>query len=543
MRQLMPGTVLNEIAGSLSRYPAWRILVWDPAETTINAVAAGQQLAAPRDLTPYVVEWTAHENIGFENAEDPTTPRVEFTFASNPNDGLRRGLVEDGVIVRVLVGDRRVSKDDWTPIFTGLFRGRPGEDRGTRAEQTKGLTATAYGREEQYTNLNVTTRDFPANTDVGTIALAIAREHMNLGQDEVLFGAQGFLAKHTVNQLVEETALKAIHSCLFPVGKKPKFDAHGRLVAADVRLDKAAARVYPLGDPMVRSRRATPNDVEVNNAVVLRGLSHTMTKIVQEAQRLTEKQVTTGWFEREFDEEVYYSLDHTQRAENTYLVTAKRIRWADAEWTPIDEFHGRLEIDTRHLANVQTFLLSIHLAARIAIAVIDFIVMQSGGPAGVVLAAIRFGLEVAAWGALLGFLWATSHIARGVYEIWGNPFEFVFQELVAKDTIVGLAPEDERVREFRCDLLSTMDVLRERSRELLTRELVKDQQWSIELLDDPLLEVDDVIETANGDRFYITSASRMYRRGELPLLQLTCWQVADGAVRPVDAVEAAGVLA
>ncbi len=542
MRQLMPGTWLNALAGSTSRYPAWRVLVWDPAETTMNEVAAGRELAAPRDLTPYIVEINLHENIGFENADDPSIPRAEFVLTSDPNADLRRGLIEDGVIVRVTVGDRRIAKDDWTPVFTGFFRGRPGEDRGTPMDKSKGLTAVAYGREEHFKNLQCTTRNFPAETDVGTIANAIAREHMDLTQDEILFGMQGFTAKHITNQLVEENALRAIYSCLFPVGKKPKFDALGRLVAVDVRLDKSAARVYS-GNQLIRSRRATPNDVEVNNVVVLRGLSHTMTKVVQEAQRLTTKEVTTGWFEREFDDEIYFSADHSQRAEDTYLVTGKRIRWADADWTQIDEFHGVLEIDTRHLANVQAFLLTIHLAARVAIAIIDFIVQQSGGSAGFVLAAIRFGLEVAAWGALLGFLWATSHIARGVYEIWGKPYEFVYQELVAKDGVIGLRLEDERTREFKNDLLTTMDKLRELSKKLLTRELVKDQLWSIEILDDPALEVDDVIETSNGDRFYITSATRTYRRGEMPILQLACWQVADGAVRPVDAVEMSGVLA
>ena len=55
--------------------------------------------------------------------------------------------------------------------------------------------------------------------------------------------------------------------------------------------------------------------------------------------------------------------------------------------------------------------------------------------------------------------------------------------------------------------------------------------------------MDDVVETSNGDRFYIVSASRTYRRGSIPILQLACWKVSDGKTRPVDAVEAAGVLA
>jgi hypothetical protein len=541
MRQLLSGTWLNAIAGSLTRYPAWRVLVWDPAETTINEVASGRALAAPRDLTPYVVEIGLTENSGFESGDDPTFPRADFSFTSNPNAGLRRGLVEDGVIVRVLAGDRRIPKEDWTIVFTGTFRGRPGEDPGTPADKTKGLTATAYGREERYLNLQVTTRSFPADTDLGAMALAIAREHMELGQDEILFGSQGFPLKHVTNQIVELPALQAIYECLFPVGKKPKFDAQGRLVAVDVRLDKPAARVYPLGDPVVRSARGQPNQVDVNNVVVLRGLAHELTKIVQEAQRIVELAPTTGWFERDFDEEVYFSADHTQRVQDTYLVTVKRIRWADADWTQVDEFHGRLEINTRYLANVQAFLLVTHLAARIAIAIIDYIVQQSGGPAGTVLAIIRLGLELAAWAALLGFLWATSHIARGKYEVWGNPFEFVYQELVAKHGIEGLLPEEERTLELRNDFISTMEQLDERCEDLLKRELVKDQVWQIEILDDPLLEVDDVIELSNGDRFYIASASRTYRRGEMPILQLTCWQVADGTTRPVDAVEIAGV--
>lgn len=546
MRALLPGSRLNEISGSLKRFPGFQVLVWDPDRVTINQVASGSVEEAPLDLSDWVVSVQYRENIGFENGDDPSVTSATLTFRRLPGRTFREGWVADGVIVRILQGDLRVKRDEWLPIFTGTFRGRAGNNPGTRSDQSEGLEASAYGREERYLNLQVTTDVFPENTDVGEMAFEIARNHMDLGQDEILLGAQGFRSKHISNQIVELTALEALYQCLFPVGKKPKFDSTGRLVAVDVNLDKPAARVFSAGDLTVESRVASPNDIEVANQVVLRGLDHNLTKVIQEAQLLVELDVTTGFFDSEFERRVFYSQDHSQRAQDTYVVEKKRIRWSDADWAEIDEFSGVLSIDTRYLRNVRAIIFAAWLAVQAFVATLDLL-MQEGvnGNTPIVtgggistFAILRFALQVASIVTLALLLWAMNFIGRGHYQVWGRPFEFVYQELVSDARLTGLFPEELRPHEFRNDFISTMADLDARARELLRRDLVKNQLYQITLVDDLLLEVDDVVETEDGSRYYILSVEKEIRRGAMPLMTITTWKIWDAETAAIEAAAA-----
>lgn len=546
-RFLLAGSRLNELAGSQLRYPRFQVLVWNPNKVTINDVAAGAVAEAPFDLTAFVESIQYSENIGFENGDDPSVPQATFKFRRVPNGGrtLRRGLVEDGVIVQIRQGDARIEISSWVPIFTGTFRGRPGDDPGTPGDLSEGMAAVAFGREERFLNLTVTTESFPADTDLGTMAVVIARDHLGLGQNEILFGAQGVETKHVTNQIVDSPALQAVWELLFPVGKKPKFDSLGRLAAVDVNLDKPASRIYSGGNDVIKSIVASPNDVEVNNSVALKGLSDILTKVQQESQLLTSFEVVTGFFDTKYDEEIWYSADHSARAEETYLVTKKRINWSQGQWSQVDEFHGRIRLDTHYLANVRKIIFTAWFSVKVTIAIIDLLYQEEDFWAtlfgvGKPLAALRFSLEMAAIATMAGLLWSMQFIGRGKYEIWGRPYEFVYQELVSRHKLVGLAPEEVREVEFRNDLISDMAALDAQCRERLRRELVKDQLFQVVMLDDPLLEVDDVIETSNGDRYYIVSLSKTIDRVGPPLMTLVCWKVMDGAIaQNIDALELA----
>jgi hypothetical protein len=118
-----------------------------------------------------------------------------------------------------------------------------------------------------------------------------------------------------------------------------------------------------------------------------------------------------------------------------------------------------------------------------------------------------------------------NFIGRGRYQIHGKPFEYVYQALESKCRLVGLLPHQQRAAVYRNDLISTIEELDARAKALLKRELVKNQLFEIEALDDPGITVDDVIETKAGDRFYVRTVDRDYRRGGPHRMRLTCWKV------------------
>jgi hypothetical protein len=515
----------------------------------MNQVASGNTPEPPEDLTPFVEAVDYSENIGFENGDNPTTPQATFSFRRNPNPGknIRRGWIEDGVIVQIRQGDLRIAPSDWIPIFTGTFRGRPGDNPGVPSDLSEGFNATAYGREERFLNLSVTTDKFPQNVDLGDMLVAIAQNHMGLGQNEILIGSQGFESKHLTNQIVEHPALTTLWELLFPVGKKPKFDSMGRLVAVDVNLNKPATRIYTDGNTLIMSKVNNPNEVEVNNSVVLRGLEHNLSKSIQEQQLLTEFEAVTGFFDESYDEQIYYSQDRSQRADDTFLVTKKKIKWSSADWSETDEFSGHVSIDTHYLADARTIIFVTYVVSEVFVALLDFLMQTFGTtvanfviiPPSTTVATLREIIHVIAVLAMAGLIWAMQFVGRGKYEVHGKPFEYVYRELVSRHQLTGLEPEQVRETEYRNDFVSDMVTLDTLAEEHLRRELVKDQIVTITLVDDPVLEVDDVIETAEGDRFYIVSVKKELRREGRPTMTLSCWQIASGKTAPIEALELA----
>ncbi len=536
-RQLLAGSLLNNISQSLVRYPGFRVLVWNPQRCSISDVARGVAIDPPLELTDYALGMAHSENIGYENADDPTVPSVSLTFSPKAGSSrFRTGWLADGVIVRVLVGDKRVKPEDWVPIFTGTFRGRPGEDRGTRADKSAQLSAVAYGREERYLNLEVTTDSFPADTDLGAMAYRVAWKHMGLQQEEILFGAFGVVTKHETNQLVEIPALDALYQCGFPAQKKPKFDGEAKLCMASFDLDKPALRVWK-DNLVVRRLVAEPNDVEVMNQVVMLGQDHNMTKALQDARLLTEFDVTTGFFDAELKRRIYYGQDHTQRAQDTTLVTRKKISWSKASWSEVDEFSGTLDINTRYLRNVRAIIFATYLALQAAIAAIDFIFQAASAAAGTFLAILRLALQIAAQAALAGLLWSMNYIGRGHYEVWGRKFEYVYAQLMADSRLTGLDEDELRKYEYRNDFMSTMAQLTTAGRARLRRELLKNQLYAIEVLDDPALEVDDIVEDGNGARYYIITAQREYQPKQPAMLKMVAWCVHRDVFAEATAIE------
>jgi len=552
-RSALLGTRLNEIAGSQTRKPRAQVLVLNPRRTSINAVANGTNAEPWLDLSAFVEVVSLNWNVGYENWGDPSVPSAQITFRRAPNRGqnLREGLIQDGVIVQIRVGDDRVRMSEWEPVFTGTFRGACGNDTGSRADRSEGFTAMAYGREENFLKLKITTETKPAGTDLGEIVFQIATQKMGLTQGEILIGALGVLTLHEVNQFVDEPALSALWHCLFPAGKKPMFDGRGRLCAVDFNLDKPATRIYSEGNFVIRSLRKEPNEIEVNNSVVLVGQNHNMTKLIQQAQQLNEFMATPGFFERSFDETFYFSDDKKQRADNAFLVTKTKIKWSNARMNQVDEFSVKVHIDTHWLQNARVIIFVTWLATQLAVILIDLLiqsgvsgdtpVIYSGSP--ITLALLRSILSILSQVAMAFLLWAMQFIGRGRYQIWGSPFEMAYQELKIKAELPGLLPEQVRPVEYRNAFISTMEALRAAAVERLRRELVKNQIYSIEILGDPLLEVDNVIETKEGARYYITSITTEIQRGGPSLMKLTAWKVYEDILARARAAAAAAAAA
>lgn len=561
-RFLAPGSVLNQIWGSTERWPEVQVLVWNPNETNISEVATGQARVPPVDISPFVERVHYSENIGYESLSNPQVTNATLTFKSDDGAGIlfRRGYIEDGVIVRILQGDTRVEKEGWLSLFTGIFRGVPGIDPGTRATASEGMSAIAQGREERYLEKRSTTRKYPteealaadpsAKVDIGVLAKDITQRHMGLTQGEVLFGAFGFILQHKVNQIMDQPVLQAIAECMFPVRKKPKFDELGRLKAVDVDFDKPPVRVYRDGDAMIQSVIRSPNDAEVATRVILKGLSATLSRVGPTKRRmLNEIEVTIGFWTEGYREKHYYSQDRMLRASNTDVHTKTPVswpvNWAHVTWDPdltgsYKNRRGTLVISTVYVARAWEYFFVHWIATKIAAYILEILAVTAAGStaaekaAAAALQILARALHATADLILAALLYAMQHLGRGKYEIWGIPFEEVYQELESRCQLSGLDENELRTVEFTNHFMSDLATLDAESLARLRRELVKDQVYTIVMLDDPTLEVDDIIELSpkegltKGDRFYIVTVNKTIERTPKGLMTLTAWKIADG---------------
>ena len=542
------GTPIDIIFQGSSRRPAYKVYLWNPNRTGITDVVLDQSASPRYDITPFVISVALRENISFENSDNAVSTNATITLHYLP-DALPIPITErtllDGAPIRIYQGDEEVAdSEQWVPVFTGVIRGNPSAIEEARFErQPQTATVVAVGREENFLNTVITARAYPKGIDIGRAVVETGIEKMGLDRREIKIGFQGYALGHTQNQLVDIEVLKGIHQMLFTVGKKPRFDADGFLTAVDTDLDRAATRVVS-NDMVVEIRREQRSD-SANNSVRLVGLDNELTRVVEREKRLAHGEITSGFFESTVRQTIFFS-ENAGRNEGGRRALETRIEkninsltselGASIKWVPLLEsdsvstFGGKLIFDTGFAPEINASLIGTLITAEATIAILHLSVpvttptVFSGAVAGnnIAIAIIK----ATSTAALVGILTSLMALGRVEWEIFGKPFQNVFQQLAALATLDGVLSKDLKEIEFRNDWIYDIDVLVARARELLRRELAKAWIFKITMLDDPVLDVDDIIEITS-KRYYITSINRTMTRvsGPIQNMVLTAWRI------------------
>ncbi len=529
------GTPIDIIFQGSSRRPAYKVYLWNPNRADITDVVLDQSESPRYDITPFVISIALRENISFENTDNAVATNATITLLylpeAKPIPITERTLL-DGAPIRIYQGDEAISDpEQWVPVFTGIIRGNPGAVEEARFEkQPQTATVVAVGREENFLNTVITARAYQKDTDIGRAVVETAVEKMGLDRREIKIGFQDYALGHTQNQLVDIEVLKGIHQMLFTVGKKPRFDADGFFTAADTDLDKSPTRVLS-NDMIVEIRREQRAD-SVNNAVRLVGLDNNLTQVIEREKRLAHGNITSGFFEAVVRLEIFFSENAGvnqggRRALRTrldsHVNSLEAVVGASIKWVPFLEadgeatFGGRLVFDTGFNPELNAATTATWLVAEIVLAVALGVGV---GPASAAAKAV-------ATAALAAILASLVTLGRVEWEIFGQPFQWVFKQLAAFASLEGVLSKDLKEVEFRNDWLYDIDVIAIRARELLKRELAKGWRFRITMLDDPIIEVDDVVEIAS-KRYYVTSINRTMARvsGPIQNMVLTAWRIA-----------------
>lgn len=356
---------------------------------------------------------------------------------------------------------------------------------------------------------------YPVATPLHYIANQVA---VDAGLDllEMALPTTAAYTVHSNTQMADISAWQMVTLLYQPMGYEPFVDAHGRLKA--ISRDLTRPSDYVLQAERIVSINSSKNLSPVT-LVRIRWLDPNLVKVSQQGQSLGQFNITAGFFQLNQNQDVFFSSDRTQRAENTYMVIKQScnsglLEVADETYTQFDLYQGQINLRTHAwvptLAGgmLGTMMASEYIGDLIPVTAYTI-------PWGKVIHAI-------AEGALLIIMMS---IGTGSYEIWGTPYEFVHQrnqtQAYDQNAPVWLQNEQEIENDFVMD--------ESMAQAFAVRELIYQnkavQTYNITIVDDPRIEPGDIIELYDASKLYVTGYSRDLMRGGKPTLDVTGFRI------------------
>jgi hypothetical protein len=185
------------------------------------------------------------------------------------------------------------------------------------------------------------------------------------------------------------------------------------------------------------------------------------------------------------------------------------------DYEQLDEFSGEVQIE------VSVFVSALATASLAAVLALDVttdgvVVFGFGGSTGVTVPHGRVIRGLAEASLLLIMM----SIGTGQYEIVGEPFDFV-HAINKTDAFDDAAPIwMESIVEVENDLIFDEEMAQDvATRELLHR-IAEANRWDTVLVDDPRIEVGDIIELPDTSRLYVMDYQRNLMRGSAAQLNV-----------------------
>ncbi|MNG09144.1 hypothetical protein D3C84_925480 [compost metagenome] len=125
----------------------------------------------------------------------------------------------------------------------------------------------------------------------------------------------------------------------------------------------------------------------------------------------------------------------------------------------------------------------------------------------------------------VAFFLIIMSLGTGVYEIWGEPFDYV-HETNTTEAYNDSTPEWMRLEEtIDSDFVMNEGHAQQIAvRELLYRSLSA-TTWNVDIIDHPALERGDILQLPDGSRLYVLSFSRDLTRGSAAMLSVQGFRV------------------
>jgi len=558
---------LNQIMLHASdRQPTWQVLIYDVRSTTdtigdivrlnLNETGSLEALTGPVDFTEFVTTMTVNEQRGdYVNGGiaatavditivDPagtmdTLPLINFTPADAEWALLLGRFFRKGNVVVVRLGDARIDSEEWPTIFTGEIAGQAGRSRGRTPDARSYTQFKALSRDARFTQFPRTSTTFTIGNTLLSVAQTVAEEEMGLDLEEIdLSGWGTALIAHQTVQLVEETPMSMLAKIMFGDGFMPRFTGYGQLTQTSSTITGIPERVYETLDLSISIDRPF-SEVEQPNTVRVLGLGAVMEKVVQPNQTLATADVTTGFFANNEEIKVYWSDDHTIMSQNSQAKILKGVNQGISVLGGGEEFEfipapGVATGDIGVIITIDTgfapYLVVYLLVEYVILAAVPDEVIVEGYIASFGFTINVGGIAQAAF--LAAALYIMTKIGRGQYEFKGEPIEWVFPEIRAEAYILGTSEFDANALEIENHFISTQAEGDNAARNTLFLLQAEENERTITMIHDLMLEPDDIFEVPSGQRYLIDTISYTLVRDASAAVRATlkCFEVTPGVL-------------
>jgi hypothetical protein len=496
------------------RSPITKVYLYDQTDS-LSDIVLQRATQIPVDLSKYV------QNISLEEqAESATTASLKLVTPKT--DTFSPYIFCGRKIIKITYTDEKIQERGEAPInvFIGPVVGQPGF-RFSR-DGNYDIDIKCEDRSHFYKKRNIESPKFSQDEDLGDVAVEMAMNTaygLNLEREEIKFGLLWSAVAHTEVSFFDIKMMEALQLIGFMVDKLPGFDGDGYLRFYDASISKAPARSYQ--DMSLFVDISWPqSETEAVNRVRVVGLSNVLSKIVSDFQELVTLTGTIGYFQEGFKKEVRFSEDGNGRAENVLITTkkfdgqlGKIFGGTSVKLKNITEFGTTIQIKTPYMAWIFIAFFLVYIAFFIVSLIFFFL-----SPAIHIAAAIWLTVGLALMQQL------------GTFEVRvsGNPYKMVYKEVEGIAEWANLLPYEINEKTIENHLVYSQDLADAFALRELKRETVKICERSFTMPHDPALECHDIIELADGSRFYITGISKSFSREDTSSMSINTFMVRSG---------------
>jgi len=352
-------------------------------------------------------------------------------------------------------------------------------------------------------------RSYPSLTNLLTIITDISTDALGLFSDEISLNTTSITTVHSNTQLAGLSAWDMIQVVMIAMGNTPFVDCLGRLRSANRDLSTITPNYILTNERLVKSGGSsfrTPL-----SRFRLKWRDPVLSRWVGTGGKIADATITFGWFIPFWRHTVWFSSDHTQRAQDTYLVIKQNINGIYINgviqiWSQDSDFDGHIDcINTVEIG----ILIGLFIAWEAAHYVPDIVVSFFGG-ATIPVGRIGESIALAAVAIIL------MSIGTGVYEIWGNPFDYVH----AINTTEAFDQNAPGWVDNPVDIENDLIMNESHADAVATRELIyrfsEPQKWSATIVDDLRIEYGDIIQFPDGTKMFVEDFQRSVGRNGDP---------------------------